>query len=326
MSNKPLISVIIPSYNSARFVLQAVQSALKQTYSRVEVIVVDDGSTDDTRERLVPQNGRIRYVYQSNGGPSKARNRGIDEAQGDLIAFLDADDQWLPEKLQKQWKNLQANPDACLVHTDLYRLYEPNGTIVHKYRDRKQFSGYCYHEFFWGNAVVTSSVLVTRRCLEEIGGFDEKIWRASTEDLDLWLRIARHFPLSYVDEPLVLYREHPTNASHNERIMLEDRYYVLAKALQADRTLWQALGRDRIRHLMSELAFGAGYANVDAGDLRRARHYFRIALKYAPQRMKTWAFWTSTFLPPGPRQKLRLVKQRLMNRPGGVEVSVDRSE
>src|SRR5438093_5486172 len=242
MSDQPLISVIIPSYNSAHFVLQAVQSALEQTYSPVEVIVVDDGSTDDTRERLVPQNGRIRYVYQSNGGPSKARNRGIKEAQGDLIAFLDADDRWLPEKLQKQWKSLQGNPDACLVHTDLYRLYEPSGTIGHKYHDRKRlFSGYCYSEFFWTNEVILSTVLVTRQCLEKMGGFDEEIRRASTEDLDLWIRIARHFPLSYVDEPLVLYREHLTNASRNHRILLENEYYVLAKALQEDPALQQVL-------------------------------------------------------------------------------------
>jgi glycosyltransferase involved in cell wall biosynthesis len=316
MSDKPLISVIIPSYNSARFVPQAVQSVIEQTYSPVEVIVVDDGSTDDTRERLVPQNGRIRYVYQSNGGLSKARNHGINEAQGELIAFLDADDQWLPEKLQKQWECLRANPDAPLVHTDFYRLCEPSGAIVYKYRDQKRlFSGYCYSEFFWGNSVLPSTVLVTRLCLEEIGQFDEEIRGASTQDLDLWIRLARYFPLSYIDEPLVLYREHPTNASRNQRMMLEDEYYVLAKALWADPALLQAIGRNRVQRRMSELAFGAGYANVDAGDLRRARRYFRIALRYTPQSVKTWAFWISTFLPPGPRQKLRLVKQRLMRRP-----------
>jgi glycosyltransferase involved in cell wall biosynthesis len=315
MNDKPLISVIIPSYNSARFVPQAVQSVLEQTYSPVEVIVVDDGSTDDTRERLDLRNGRIRYIYQSNGGLSKARNRGINEAHGDLIAFLDADDQWLPEKLQKQWQCLRVHPDAGLVHTDIYRLYEPGGARVHKYCDRERFSSYCYTEFFWGNAVVPSTVLVTRRCLEEVGRFDEDIHGASTQDMDLWIRVARHFPLSYVDEPLVLYREHLTNASRNRRMMLEDEYYVLIKALRMDPSLRQEIGRHRIRRRMSELTFGAGYANVDAGDLRRARCYFRIALRYAPQRLKTWAFWTSTFLPLGPLQKLRLVKQRLLRRP-----------
>jgi glycosyltransferase involved in cell wall biosynthesis len=312
MSDRPLISVVIPSYNSACYILQAVQSVLEQTYSPVEVIVVDDGSIDDTKERLLLHQGCIRYVYQPNGGVAKARNRGISEAQGELIAFLDADDQWLPEKLHKQWECLQVNPDARLIHTDLYRLCEPTGSRVYKYRDRKRFSGYCYSEFFHGNAIVTSSVLLARRCLDEIGGFDEEIRSASTEDMDLWIRIARYFPLSYINEPLVLYREHLSNASRNQRIMLENEYYVLAKALRADPALQQALSRDWIRRRMGELAFETGYANVDAGDLYRARHYFGMALRYAPQRLKTWAFWTSTFLPPGPRQKLRLAKQRLL--------------
>src|SRR5262245_23003010 len=104
MIDKPLISVIIPTYNSARFVIDAVESALAQSYPSLEVIVVDDGSSDDTQERLGPWEGRIKYFYQPNSGPAKARNRGIKEARGDLIAFLDADDQWLPEKLNKQWE------------------------------------------------------------------------------------------------------------------------------------------------------------------------------------------------------------------------------
>jgi glycosyltransferase involved in cell wall biosynthesis len=317
MSEKPLVSVIIPSYNSAGFVVPAVESAFAQTYSPVEVIVVDDGSTDNTRERLVPWNDRVRYVYQPNGGLSKARNRGIKEARGDLIAFLDADDQWLPSKLDKQWERLRTNPQAPLVHTDLYQLREPAGDRVYAYRNRGRFSGHCYAEFFSGNSIVPSTVMITRRCLEEVGRFDEEIRGASTQDFDLWFRVARHFPLSYVGEPLVLYRQHPTNASRNQRMMLEDEYYVLAKALQADPALCQVLGQGRVRRRMSELAFQAGYANADTGDLLRARRYFRAALGYAPQRLTTWVFWASTFLPPGLRQRLRRVKQQL----GAAEVS-----
>src|SRR5262245_55450805 len=127
MGYNPLISVIIPSFNSARFVVQAVESALAQTYSPIEIIVIDDGSNDNTRVVLGPFFEWIRYVYQSNAGLSNARNRGIKEARGDLIAFLDADDQWLPEKLVKQWDCLKMNLNAGLIHTDTYQLYEPDG-------------------------------------------------------------------------------------------------------------------------------------------------------------------------------------------------------
>lgn len=307
MKYKPLVSVIIPSYDSARFVVAAVQSALAQTYSPVEIIVVDDGSTDDTRERLLSCVGPVRYVYQSNGGPSKARNRGLQEARGELIAFLDADDQWMPEKLIKQWGCLRANPDAGLIHTDTYQLYEPTGQQVYVDHGKKRFSGRCYTELFWGNRITTSTVLVPRQCLDQVGPFDERIRGA--EDMDLWLRIARHHSLDYVNEPLVLYRNHALNSSRNQRMMLEVEYYVLAKALKADPSLTATLGQHRVRERMFDLAFEAGYGNVDADDLPRARRYFREALSYDPLSLKAWTFWTSTFLPLGIRKGLRHLKQ-----------------
>jgi glycosyltransferase involved in cell wall biosynthesis len=311
MSEQPLISVIIPTYNSGYWVAQAVQSALAQTYTRVEVIVVDDGSTDDTKERLAPWGSRIRYVSQENGGPSKARNRGIKEAQGDLVAFLDADDFWLPEKLAKQWGALRANSDVALVHTDVYQLYEPASEQVYLYRRRERFSGRCYTEFFWGNRVHTSTVMVTRRCLDQIGSFDESIHGASTEDLDLWIRIARQYSLAYVNEPLVFYRHHPSNGSLNQRVMAENEHYVLAKALKVNCGLNRTLDWGRIRQRMFELAFQAGYSNVNIDNLLRARRYFREALYHNPFSTKVWAFWASTFLPLRLRKSLRFMKQRL---------------
>jgi glycosyltransferase involved in cell wall biosynthesis len=312
MGSNPIISVIIPSFNSARFVVQAVQSALAQTYSPVEIIVIDDGSNDNTRAVLAPFFERTRYVYQSNKGLSKARNRGIEEARGELIAFLDADDQWLPEKLAKQWDCLKANPSAGLVHTDTYQLYEPDGTQSYIYFGKERFSGSCYSELFWGNRITVSSVIVPRRCLNRIGIFDEEIRGPTTQDLDLWLRIARHYPLAYVNEPLVVYRRHSANGSRNQCMMLEDDYYVLAKALKADPALWWTVGQGKAHLRIFELAFQAGYSNAEADDLTRARHYFRDALSYEPRSIKTWAFWASTFLPLGLRKGLRRLKRWVM--------------
>jgi glycosyltransferase involved in cell wall biosynthesis len=311
MVKQPLISVIIPSYNSARFVVSAIESAVAQTYEPLEVIVVDDGSTDETRERLVSWQKRVRCIRQANGGPSNARNRALREAQGELIAFLDADDEWLPEKLAKQWSCMQDNPEISLVHSDVFQLHEPAGRRVYVNRCRERFSGRCYEQFFWANRLITSSVLVTRRCLEQAGMFDEALSGASTEDMDLWFRIARFHAFAYVNEPLVLYRIHASNGSLNQRRMLEDEYYVLAKALKADPALWKSLGEGPVRGRMSDLAFQAGYANADLGDLPRARRYFKAALQYEPRKLKTWAFWASTFLPSKLRHNLRQMKQRL---------------
>src|SRR5438874_1624069 len=144
--SRPLVSVVIPTYNSAHYIGEAVQSVLAQTYTNFEVIVVDDGSTDDTRERLESVAGRIRYLYQPNGGVSKARNRGIQEARGELIAFLDGDDEWLPEKLAKQLAYMRANPSSPLVHADVYQLHEPEESRIYIDRGRNRFAGACYAE------------------------------------------------------------------------------------------------------------------------------------------------------------------------------------
>jgi glycosyltransferase involved in cell wall biosynthesis len=233
------------------------------------------------------------------------------EARGELIAFLDADDQWLPEKLQKQVDCLTASPEARMVHSDLVILDESNGSRYYSRRSRSRFSGECYAEFFRGNAVVPSTVVVSRDCIESVGRFDESIRGASTQDMDLWIRIARKFKIAYVDEPLVLYRHHSGNASRNQRMMFEDEYYVIAKALKADPKLWTMLGHAWLRERLSNLAFAAGYANVDADELRRARYYFREAMKYDRRRVRNWGFWASTFLTVKARARLRSAKQRL---------------
>src|SRR4051812_26302017 len=116
MDTGPLVSVVIATYNSGRFVGQAVRSVLAQTYRPFEIVVVDDGSTDDTAGVLAGYRDGVRYVYQENRGPAAARNRGIAEAAGELVAFLDADDEWHPEKLSRQWEALSASPRAGLVH------------------------------------------------------------------------------------------------------------------------------------------------------------------------------------------------------------------
>jgi glycosyltransferase involved in cell wall biosynthesis len=307
MNDKPLISVIIPSYNSARFVGRAVQSALAQTFSPIEVIVVDDGSTDDTRRQLSHWNGDVRYIHQPNGGPSKARNRGIDEARGELIAFLDSDDEWFPDKLTQQWECLKKNPGAGLVHTDIYWLHDADGQQSYVDEGKERYAGACYSELFLANGITASSAMITRSCLNRIGRFNEGIRRA--EDYELWMRVARYFSIGYVKEPLVIYRRHSASASLNSRAMYEDEYHVLANALKADRNLSQILGKDRVKRRMFDAAFSAGYANVKSDDLRRARRYFQKAMWHDPSRAIAWAFWASSYLPLPLRKKLQSLKQ-----------------
>ena len=311
---KPLISVIIPTYNTACFVEHAVKSALAQTYAPLEVIVVDDGSTDDTRERLLPWNDRIKYLSQTNGGPSKARNRGIKEARGSLIAFLDADDEWFPEKLTIQEAVLSANDQVALVHSDLTCLELSSGRRFQPSRARERYHGRCYEALFFANHVNLSTVLVRKKVIEAVGLFDEDLCLVAVEDHDLWLRLAHSYEFAYEPRTLTLYRRHSNNLTLNPRRMAEATLAVAEKTLLADPKLKQVLGPELVSHHMCELALQAAFTNVDTGDFRRARRHFRRAVSFAPRKLRTWALWASTFLPVPLRQKLQRLKHRIVLR------------
>ena len=206
------VSVVIPSYNSARFVREAVDSALAQTLAPLEVIVVDDGSTDDTAAALEPRSDRIRLIRQENAGVSAARNAGIRSARGTLIAFLDADDVWLPEKLERQTPLHEQDPQIGLTHCGLVEVDERLEPI----RERLDgLSGDQVAEtmlYGQGNRLHASgsTMMVTRAAIEAVGGFDLDV--PPSEDWELMFRAARSFRIGFVPEPLVLYRQHPGNA------------------------------------------------------------------------------------------------------------------
>jgi glycosyltransferase involved in cell wall biosynthesis len=308
MTNSQLVSVVIPSYNSARFVCEAVESALNQSYRPHEVIVVDDGSTDDTVQVLDRFRGSIRYVYRPNGGLSAARNTGIRESGGELIAFLDADDVWLPEKLKRQLACLAENPCAALVHSDVLYWDVATGQKTRQDRGRRHYVGSCYERFFQGNRVTPSTILIRRDCLSRVGFFDEGIRRPTTQDYDLCFRIARSHELAYVDQPLIHYRLHGMNFSKRTREMLEDELYVVRKALAADPGLVERVGRAVVNERLFRLLFGIGYHYYDDRDPSQARRHFLEALKYRPIDVYTWSLYLANLLPLAWVGRLRRLK------------------
>ena len=209
---KPLVSVIIPTYNRAQYICNAIDSVLAQTYRNIEVIVVDDGSTDDTRCILSRYGPNIRYVFQNNAGPSAARNNGITKARGRLIAFLDSDDIWLPEKLERQVQLIADSRDIGLVNCGYYAI-DASGkittgpTIMKNYKNKKLF----LKEFMVHNILCAgvSGSLIKRDCFDKLGLFNEDLWAG--EDWDMWLRIAKHYDVKFVEEPLIKYRLHGAN-------------------------------------------------------------------------------------------------------------------
>ena len=230
MENTSLVTVIVPSYNSRAFVTAAVDSVLSQSYPNVELIVVDDGSTDDTKQVLENYGDKIRYLFKTNGGVSLARNFGIEQARGEYVAFLDADDSWLPEKLEKQIEAINSSPNAGAAHTSFY-LGNQNLEIVGKRKPLRSIRNVLEDLFFVGNVIGTpSSVVAKKSIFEEIGGFDPELSQCA--DWDMWIKLALKTDFAFVDEPLIIYRQHDGNMSKNARLLETDSTLMFEKAFK----------------------------------------------------------------------------------------------
>ena len=195
-----MVSVIIPTYNRAEKVVQAVESVFSQTFAEFELIVVDDGSTDDTESKLRPYFSRIQYCRQANLGVSSARNHGIRLARFNYLAFLDSDDLWLPDKLKVQVAYMEANPDAKICQTD--EIWIRNGKRVNPMNKHKKYSGYIFPHCLPLCIVSPSAVMIKKDYLEQAGLFDETF--TVCEDYELWLRISRETPVYLIEQPLII--------------------------------------------------------------------------------------------------------------------------
>jgi glycosyltransferase involved in cell wall biosynthesis len=219
MRKNPTVSVIIPTYNRANLIEKAIRNVLNQTYQDFEIIVIDDGSTDNTREIIRSFNDkRVKYIkkYKKNKGISVARNVGIKMARGKYFALLDSDDEWLPEKLDKQIKILQdGSSELGVVYSNLCYIDE-NGKNMNKLRNPKK-EGYIYEDLLGENYVgPPSTLLIRKECFHKVGLFDNLL--NAMEDWDMWIRIAKYYRFSLIKIPLVKYRLHSNQLSINLRV------------------------------------------------------------------------------------------------------------
>lgn len=214
------VSVIIPTFNSAHLVGQAIKSVLEQTYSDFELIVVDDGSKDKTGEVLASFGDRIRVITQENKGVAVARNVGIENATGEYIAFLDADDVWLPSKLDLQVKLLQQNPEVSIIYGDAY-MADENGQIFNSIIARHR--GRILATLLQKNVVGNPSLVILRKaCFSEVGLFDPQF--KTLEDWDMWLRLATRFQFGFVPQPLIVIREQRISRSRTAQVAQNYRH------------------------------------------------------------------------------------------------------
>jgi glycosyltransferase involved in cell wall biosynthesis len=196
----PLVSVIIPTFNRAAVLPRAVMSALAQSFRDFELIVVDDGSKDSTREILAAFEGRLTVIPKRHGGVSSARNLGISRSKGNLIAFLDSDDEWLPDKLCRQVALFKPSNPLFVCHTD--EIWQRDGRTVPQHAQHRKQGGRFFERALERCLISPSSVVLSRLLLDEVGWFDEDL--PAAEDYDLWLRITAFHEVDFVPQPLVV--------------------------------------------------------------------------------------------------------------------------
>jgi glycosyltransferase involved in cell wall biosynthesis len=285
--SKDLVTAVIATYNYGRFVTQAVESVLAQTYGNIEVIVVDDGSNDDTREQLAPYTDRIRYIYQENQSVAAARNTGIRAAAGDLIAFLDADDVWHPQKLELQMDYLAGHPAVGLVAVERLAAgaasWPPPNGLAHPRARPITVEDLILRPLF-----APSGVLVRKQCFDSVGFFDSSLRNA--EDYDMWIRIACRYPIVKLEVPLWWYRVHGANKSHVPARQEAAALRVLAKAFAKGGPLGKRFLLKQKAYSYAAYAAAQNFSSVGMELMSLARilqSFLRWPLPYQPGEVTT---------------------------------------
>ena len=288
------VSVVLTCYNGSRWISRAIESILTQTYEDFELVIIDDGSTDNSKEIVASHlcDERVRYIYQENRGFSAAVNRGIKESNGDLIGFIGQDDQWMPNKLELQIRYLSEHKDVDLVHSN-YCSIDSEGRIV-GVRDVKvpKFSSKrkVVEQLFLNNFIGFETVLVKRKCFDELGFFDDRM--VGYSDHDMWLRVAGSFNIGYLDLPLVKKRQHESPLSKvRVEDVLKDEFLMTKKAIDRYPFL-----RRIERKKIAPLYYAWGIALLQKRNNKEAKQKFLKAIKCQPWKLKATAAYMAPTL------------------------------
>ena len=293
MSDNPTVSVVIPAYNAARWIGETLDSILAQAFQDFEVIVVNDGSTDDTAAVVAGFGDRVYCIHKPNGGQASARNVGIRAAKGEYIAFVDADDLWAKEKLQLQ-VDLLKRTGLAWVYCDAFAFDDTNGARLHRIGNvAHQYDGDILKTLFFADFIPSPTPVIRRSVFEHVGYFDEDRTVRNREDWDMWLRIAACYPIGLVSEPLADYRVHSTSMTGNEdpQVFLQGHFAVIERAIAREPT---RLGPLKNREMANRFSQVAGiYAQREMW-LEAQRMYIQ-AMRILPGQVRAYAGWAACF-------------------------------
>lgn len=310
--SQPTVSIIISSYNCALYIAETIGSVLAQSLKNIEIIVVDDGSTDDTQKIVSAFGAPVRLITQPNSGVCVARNRGIHEAVGQYICLMDHDDYWFPEKLAQQVRMLQDHPEVGVVysaftlwcrHEESNRFPDPSTLNLATDPDDidEDYSGWIYHQFLLDCWMLTSTAMFRPEVFAECGLFDETL--PYSEDWDLWLRISQKYPFIKLRRSTTLYRQHPHQGNRLARD-IDYRTRLLKNAVKK----WGLCSRDgrcvTRRAFNKQLAsYHSAFAlgHLRAGNKKLAVTAFLKSWVTSPRNIKTLAYIPAAFMGWKPR-------------------------
>jgi glycosyltransferase involved in cell wall biosynthesis len=298
---QPVVSVIIPSYNCERYIAETIDSVLAQDYPAIELLIVDDGSTDSTRAIVRSYDAKVRLITQDNAGVCVARNRGIQEAKGQFICLMDHDDYWCPGKISRQIRAFEEYPDTGIVYSE-FIVWNPdpegifpapaciNKTLAENDGIDNELSGWIYHQLLLDCWVLTSTAMLRSEVFSQCGVFDEKL--PYSEDWELWLRLSRNYRFVKIKKPTTLYRQHPNQGNKKVR-PIDYRTQLLENSVQK----WGLASQDG-RHLttsqfnrqLAEYHAAFGLHHLMAGNKKIATQSLFKAWTCFPSRLKYIAY------------------------------------
>lgn len=324
------VSIVMPAFNAAGCIEEALQSIFSQKYFDVEIIVVDDGSTDSTRDilRKYVDTGRLRYLYQQNAGPGAARNKGLSEAKGDFICFLDADDELIEESLASRVDFLDKNPNVGLVFTDFYKVNTPG--VFRSHADLNKFltkfdkailsnrgKNYIFGDKFFECAlefepfILTSTVMLKAEVARAVGNFNTKLKVA--EDSDYWLRICRKYNVGFINKPLTKYNNFRSGLTSNKIKAFEDPIVFYSQLLNELETneKYKALLRKKI----ARIEFDYGYYLSGEGKFSESKKHYRRSFFLFPLDSKSIKWAIASLLPSSIISALFALKNKAKSEP-----------
>lgn len=301
-----VVSVVIPAYNCETYIAQTIDSVLSQDHKAIELIVIDDGSTDKTREIVRGYGHKLKLICQQNAGVCKARNRGIEAATGQFLCLLDHDDYWYPDKISRQLEAFANHPETGIVYSNFtWWFADESGRFPEPDRMSRmtgnrildqEFSGWIYHQLLLDCWVLTSTALIRKEVFDRCGAFDESL--PYSEDWDLWLRVSRVYPYQKLQNSTTLYRQHVQQGNKKVR-SIDYRTVLLTEAVKK----WglcspdnRCLDKERFYRQLADYHAAFGLHHLQFGEKGTGLRSFYKAWKANPFKLKFLAYLTAGWL------------------------------